>query len=71
MAERAISRARPDELVCVDSSLEGDGFELSVPRQIGDGFEVSSRRAKRPWGAVVSSEHLLSAEESVCRAEIR
>ena len=30
MGERGISRARPDELVCMDSSLEGAGFELLV-----------------------------------------
>jgi hypothetical protein len=45
--------------------------ELSVPRQIGNGFKVSSDGAKRR-GAAVSSEHCqLSAEKSVCRAEIR
>jgi hypothetical protein len=26
-------RARPDELVCMDSSLEGERFEPSVPRK--------------------------------------
>ena len=31
MGERGISRARPDELVCMDSSLEEAGFEPSVP----------------------------------------
>ena len=25
-----------------DSALEGDGFELSVPRQMGNGFEALS-----------------------------
>ena len=32
LAPTVTIRARPDELVCMDSSLEGDGFELSVPR---------------------------------------
>ena len=30
-----------------DSSLERNGFELPVPRQIGNGFEASS---KSKWG---------------------
>jgi len=31
----------------VDSPLERNGFELPVPRQIGNGFEASS---KSKWG---------------------
>jgi hypothetical protein len=37
-----------DELIdeafrfALDSPLEGDGFELSVPRQMGNGFEALS-----------------------------
>jgi hypothetical protein len=31
-----------------DCLLEGDGFELSVPRQIGKGFEVSSETSLAP-----------------------
>ena len=33
-----------------DCLLEGDGFELSVPRQIGNGFEVSSETSQAPVG---------------------
>jgi len=29
------------ERVCMDSPLEGNGFEISVPRQVGSGFEAS------------------------------
>jgi hypothetical protein len=42
-----------------DSLLEGSGFEISVPRQIGNGFEaLSGTGSERPWGAAVSSKHL-------------
>ena len=42
--------------VPVDSLLEGDGFEPPVPRQIGNGFEASSKSSRSTIGATVSSE---------------
>ena len=58
----------PQDWFAADSALEGDGFELSVPRQIGNGFEVSSetgpsaRRARRFYPSICQ----LLAEKSVC-----
>jgi hypothetical protein len=78
-AEPAIARSVPTrcdpdwEEFAPDSPLEGDGFELSVPRQIRNGFEVSSdtepsaRRARRCHPGICPP----SAERSVCRVEIR
>ena len=51
MGERGISRARPDELVCMDSSLEGDGFELLVPRHKSRGFPEHSGHCEGIGGA--------------------
>jgi hypothetical protein len=42
----------------MDSPVEGDGFELPVPRQIGNCFEASPETGPIEHRAVVSSEHL-------------
>ena len=36
------ARRSPAVKFAVDSFLEGSGFELSVPRQMGNGFEALS-----------------------------
>jgi hypothetical protein len=41
-----------------DSPLERNGFELPVPRQIGNGFEASSKWGRSTVGPTVSSEQL-------------
>jgi hypothetical protein len=49
---------QPGVQFAVDSPLEGDGFELSVPRRIGNGFEISSETGPIEHRAAVSSENL-------------
>jgi hypothetical protein len=39
----------------LDSSLEGNGFELPVPHEIGSGFEASAELGRSTVGAAVSS----------------
>ena len=41
-----------------DSLPERNGFEPPVPRQIGNGFEASSKWSRSTIGATVSSEQL-------------
>jgi len=52
----------------VDSPLEGNGFELLVPRETGKGFEASSEfGADRPFGAAVSSEQSSASAKPIER----
>ena len=44
-----------------DSPLEGSGFELSVPRQMGNGFEALSETGPIGYRRRVSSEQLLAS----------
>ena len=51
-----------------DSSVEGTGFELSVPRETGSGFETSSEFWGRSTvGAAVSSEQWSASAEPIER----
>ena len=47
-----------------DSLLEGDGFELPVPCQIGNGFEASSKWGQSTVGPTVSSEQLPASRQT-------
>jgi hypothetical protein len=47
-----------------DSPLERNGFEPPVPRQIGNGFEASSKWSRSTIGATVSSEQLPASRQT-------
>jgi hypothetical protein len=54
--------------------VERNGFELPVPRQIGNGFEASSKWGRSTVGPTVSSEQLpasLQTDRVVGRSEKR
>jgi hypothetical protein len=41
VASHLLQRLKPQQQISCDSPLEGNGFEISVPRQIGSGFNTS------------------------------
>ena len=47
-----------------DSLLERNGFELPVPRQIGNGFEASSKWGRSTVGPTVSSDQLPASRQT-------
>jgi len=57
----------------MDSPLEGSGFEPSVPRQKGNGFEALSETGRSAGGGRRYHPSICppSAEGSIWRAEIR
>jgi hypothetical protein len=47
-----------------DSALERNEFELPVPRQMGNGFEASSKWGRSTVGPTVSSEQLPASRQT-------
>ena len=71
-AVASISSSTAEPIVRRLSTLEGSGFELSVPRPIATVSRLCRDGAERPWSAAVSSSICsLSAKRPICRTEIR